>query len=211
MSGQPLKPGGTRRHGMSDTPEYAAWRAMRQRCLLPTHPAYPDYGGRGITVCERWASSFEAFYADMGPRPSPKHTLERTDNARNYEPGNCIWATWTAQLRNTRRNRIVSFRGRTMTLAEACELAGLNYDTVAFRLHKGWDEIRALNEPLWSPTKARSNRIFVDYLGKRLPLGEACRQAGLPYTVVRKRLKLVLSPETALSTPVGELKNLREF
>lgn len=84
------------------TPEYMAWGAMKQRCLNPNVPAYPDYGGRGITVCQEWIDSFEAFYAHVGPRPGPEYSLDRRDNEGNYEPGNVRWTTWDIQVRNRR-------------------------------------------------------------------------------------------------------------
>lgn len=93
-------------HGAARTgdefPEYWIWNAMRGRCGNPKNKGYPGYGGRGITVCERW-SKFENFIADMGRRPSPDLSLERKDNNGNYEPGNCIWADWFVQARNKRR------------------------------------------------------------------------------------------------------------
>lgn len=93
-----------KRHGLSHTPEYHAWNAARLRCFSPDDKSYKNYGQRGITMCERWRDSFEAFYIDMGPKPSPELTLERRDNGGNYEPGNCKWATYAEQLNNTRWN-----------------------------------------------------------------------------------------------------------
>src|SRR6266508_728705 len=88
-------------HGQSNSPEWRAWRNMRQRCKNRRHPKYRDYGGRGITVCDRWAS-FENFLADMGPKPSPAHSIDRIDVNGNYEPGNCRWATPKEQRLNQR-------------------------------------------------------------------------------------------------------------
>jgi hypothetical protein len=96
---------GETRWGGGRTPEYSVWDAMRQRCTNPNNPVYRHYGGRGITVCERWMHSFRDFLADMGRRPTTKHSIDRIDNDGNYEPGNCRWATQQEQCNNTRRNK----------------------------------------------------------------------------------------------------------
>ena len=93
-----------RRHGHSTqrSPEYLSWAAMKSRCLNSNRKEYPYYGGRGITVCDRWQESFENFLQDMGKRPSKTHSLDRIDNSGNYDPSNCRWATKSEQIANRR-------------------------------------------------------------------------------------------------------------
>jgi hypothetical protein len=93
----------SRTHGETHSVEYTTWTSMTQRCFNPRNRAYKDYGGRGITVCERWRTSFEAFLADMGRRPAPGLSLDRIDNNHGYEPWNCRWATKFEQNNNKRR------------------------------------------------------------------------------------------------------------
>jgi hypothetical protein len=89
--------------------EWAAWHQAKMRTTSPTHPAWKDYGGRGIKVCERWLNSYENFLADMGRRPSPQHSIDRINNDGDYEPGNCRWATKSEQVLNRRpRTRVLS-------------------------------------------------------------------------------------------------------
>jgi hypothetical protein len=107
---------------------------MRRRCYVETDTSYRIYGARGITVCGRWRDSFEAFISDMGPRPSAGHSLDRIDNDGNYEPGNCRWATRSQQMRNTRQNHLLTVQGKTMTLVEAAEVAGINQNAALNRI-----------------------------------------------------------------------------
>lgn len=109
-------------HGMSNQrlhSEYRIWNLMIQRCENPNIKCYIRYGGRGIKVCERWRSSFESFYEDVGPRPSPYHSLDRwPNNNGDYEPGNFRWATLKEQLRNFRGNTWLEYGGKKMILKD---------------------------------------------------------------------------------------------
>jgi len=125
---------------------YNAWRNMRQRCNRRTHPQFDRYGGRGITVCQRW-DSFEAFRDDMGPRPSGL-TLERVRNEKGYYPGNCIWATQGLQNRNTRRTHIIELNGKRQCLTDWAAEHGLHPMTVWSRMQLGLSFAEALAHPL---------------------------------------------------------------
>lgn len=127
------------------------WRAMLQRCRPGGHP---DYGGRGIRVCDHW-KSYEAFLQDVGKRPSPEHSLDRIDNEGNYEPGNVRWATIKEQNRNTRSNRMLEYEGRTMPLAAWAEEVGLTYAQLRNRLKYGWTLGQALG---FEPRNVRRGR-----------------------------------------------------
>ena len=125
---------------------YSAWAGMLQRCSNPKTIAYEHYGGRGITVCEKWRS-FEAFLADMG-EPPDGHSLDRIDNDGNYEPGNCRWATQKTQSNNKRVNRTLTLGTVTDTISGWAERIGLTHQTLQSRLRLGWSVERALTEPL---------------------------------------------------------------
>ena len=90
------------KHGGYNTPEYRSWYNMRTRCLNPKATRFENYGGRGIKVCKRW-SSFEKFLLDMGPKPTPRHTIDRIDNDGDYRPKNCKWATYAEQAKHKRK------------------------------------------------------------------------------------------------------------
>lgn len=119
---------------------------MIQRCRNAKHPSYRLYGGRGITVCEAWRH-FNQFLADMGQRPSSKHTLERVNSNGPYTPDNCRWATRLEQNRNTSRNRYVTFNGRTQTVMEWALELGINHYTLYKRVVR-WPIQRAMTMPV---------------------------------------------------------------
>lgn len=136
-------------HGMTDSPEWKSWKAMKDRCYGDGRSDYHNYRGRGITVCKRWRDSFIAFLSDMGSRPD-NTSLERIDNDGNYEPDNCCWATPEEQGRNRRTNRLLTLNGRTMCLKEWAEETGIAVTTLHQRLRKGWTVEKALATPVRS-------------------------------------------------------------
>lgn len=123
-------------HGMSNSSEYAVWKGMKARCDNANHDAYDRYGGRGISYCARWRK-FANFLSDMGARPAGS-TLERIDNSKGYEPGNCRWATPKEQANNRRNNHNLTVGGRTMTISQWSEETGVNRTTIQYRLDAGY-------------------------------------------------------------------------
>lgn len=118
------------------TPERQVWTQMRQRCLNPNNKDFAAYGGRGITVCKRWAT-FANFMVDMGERPSPKHQLDRENNSKGYSKANCRWVLRLTNARNKRSCVYVTLQGRRVPLSEAAQITGVNYFTLAKRKARG--------------------------------------------------------------------------
>lgn len=149
-----------RKHGDSDSPEHIVWQSMIRRCEAPTDTAFDDYGGRGIYVCRRWRESYAAFLADMGRRPTSKHSIDRIDVNKSYtcgncnhchgtgQPANCRWATDLIQARNTRRNHLIIHNGVSRTLSEWSELSGISQHSIRDRLRRGWSVEDALSKPV---------------------------------------------------------------
>jgi len=135
------------KHGMWGTSEYKTWDSMISRCRRPKSISFPNYGGRGIKVCDRW-SGFENFYADMGPKTSSKHTLDRIDNNGDYTPENCRGATRAERARNTRRNRIIEYQGKKYCFSDLAAKFGIHNDTLSIRLKLGWPLEKALKQPI---------------------------------------------------------------
>jgi hypothetical protein len=142
------------KHGGRHTLAYQSWISMKARCLNPRLPCYERYGGRGITICDRWLKGdgtltpFECFVADLGERKSFKYSLDRIDVDGNYEPSNCRWATASQQMRNTRRSRVRTYKGHRASLPEIVEkFANVGSATVDQRLFRGWPLEKALELP----------------------------------------------------------------
>lgn len=128
------------------TIEYSSWNAMRNRCLNPNVEEYPNYGGRGIKICERW-NDYRLFLEDMGRRPSTKHTLDRKNVDGDYTPSNCKWSTPTEQQRNRRGTMYVEYEGKKVSVSELGEKSLVGVDLFRSRIQQGWDIERALVTP----------------------------------------------------------------
>ena len=139
-----------RTHGQTATgrasKDYRSWQDMRARCNRKTSANYHNYGGRGITIDPRW-DTFEQFIADMGPKPTPDHTIDRIDVNKGYGPENCRWLLKSEQAKNLRKNIHVTYNGRTMIASDWAREVGLNPNTLVGRLHEGWSLERALTTP----------------------------------------------------------------
>lgn len=132
------------KHGMEKTDTYTVWAQMKARCLNPLHRSYPGYGGRGITVCQKWMD-FEGFLEDMGEKPLGKYSLDRIDNNGSYCKENCRWADAKTQANNRGTNHYFEINGIRRSLTEWAEAFGISPITVRSRLKLGWDISKALS------------------------------------------------------------------
>lgn len=137
---------------------YRSYSSMKNRCYYKANNRYPDYGGRGIMVCDRWlepnGQGFLNFLADMGPRPSPEHSVERKEVNGNYCPENCRWATLEEQAVNKNSNVNLTFCGKTQCIAEWSREVGIKANTISCRIKRGW----SVEKTLATPTKAKKAR-----------------------------------------------------
>ena len=159
---------------------------MIARCNNPSSASYHRYGGRGISVCERWmcAEGLRHFIGDMGARPSPKHTIDRIDNDGNYEPGNCKWATKAEQARNRSDTKNIEYDGITMCLKDWATKLSIPYNTLCFRIgNRGWSIERAFTEPASAQFRChsdlckRSLQWLVDNIGCQFSISESAIHA----------------------------------
>lgn len=135
------------KHGLKHTKEYEAWLHLRARCYNPNEKYYNNYGGRGITVCDRWNNSIDGFLnfmKDMGKKPGKEYSIDRIDNSGNYCPENCRWATFKTQNNNRRNNRYLTLNGETKTMQEWVNFLNIPRSTLKQRLHNGWSVEEAL-------------------------------------------------------------------
>jgi hypothetical protein len=147
--------------------EYNSWNALKGRCNNPNHPQYADYGGRGITVRKEWEESFDRFFKDMGPKPSPNHTIERKNNDKGYYKRNCKWADRFEQGRNRRNNFWVSFNGENLIVAEFSKKINASDRVVKYHL-KNKRTAEWIAERFSKKTKKQAPVKMIEYNGMLL-------------------------------------------
>ena len=180
----------------SRNPAYNVWQQIKARCLNPRNKNYPEYGARGITMYPEWVSSFPAFLGAVGPRPSPKHSIDRIDGTRGYVPGNVRWATASEQARNRPTFvRMLEHQGRRQTIVEWAQEIGIPPPTLYNRIRNGWPVARALTEP--SGTMRRDSHLLT-VGGRTQTLPAWAREKGLRIGTLRERLRRGWPPEKAL-------------
>ena len=180
-------------HGMYRTPEYKAWQGMKDRCFNPNHKRYSDWGGRGITVCDRWLN-FKNFLADMGVKPTPKHSIDRIDNDGDYCPDNCRWATKAEQGNNRRSNRFITINDVTLTIVQWEKKMGFNKNIIWQRLEDGWSEYDAV----MTPVQVR----LITIESETRTIAQWTKEMGFNKNVIWKRLEAGWSEYRAVMTPV---------
>ncbi len=185
---------GRLKHGRSESPEYCAWKAMKQRCYNSKHPEYRNWGGRGIRVCRSWLRSFEAFFADMGERPGPGYSLDRIDNDGDYRPGNCRWTTDGVQGNNRRDNIRLAYRGETHTLSEWSRRLGIPRNTLDKRVKTG----KSADVCLSDSTLKRPDLVTLTYQGETLTLSEWSERLGINRKTINTRYYRGLPPDQCL-------------
>lgn len=136
------------KHGMHRTSEYVIWSGMIERCHNKNNKRFKDYGARGISVCDEWRESFEAFHIDMGNRPSKRHSIDRIDFLKGYNKENCRWATMSEQNLNKSNNHLIPYNGEMLPYTQVARMIGMKPSTLSKRLRLGWDIERAISEPV---------------------------------------------------------------
>jgi hypothetical protein len=198
----------TKTHGQSAhnrTKEYKAWVSMKQRCTNPKTPEYQNYGGRGITVCQEWLDSFVAFFDHIGAAPEDVRTwsVDRINNEGNYEPGNVRWATMKTQGRNRRCNHVVNYKGKNVTLSEACEDLGMNPTVILGRILIG----HPFDEAIKMPNRKRGNKQWIEWEGERVSLAQLALRFNQHKDLVYMRMKRGWELKEALETPARPLRS----
>jgi hypothetical protein len=193
----------SRTHGATKTPEYHTWTTIKSRCHNEADKQYPNYGGRGIVMCEKWRNDFSAFLADMGQRPADKSSIERIDNSGDYSPENCRWADWVEQANNKRNNVILTIDGESMTVAQWAHKAGVNDYTIYSRLKLGWGHKEAVFGTQGRFHKPHPLARHVVYQGKNMIVSELAKLTGIS----RSSLTYQLNRGATADEAVARIRN----
>lgn len=167
-------------HRMTKSAEYKIWTDIKTRCFNKNRKDYGRYGGRGITMHAEWVRSFEAFYRDLGPRPSPEHSVDRyPNNDGNYEPGNVRWATRSEQARNKRNNCSLTINGTTKLIIEWAEESGTDFLVIWKRIKRGWSPERSVFEKIGSCARSSTGvrgvyKRYGKFVVSRFMEGKVC-------------------------------------
>ena len=147
--------------GWKPTPEQAKWKSMKSRCYSTSHTSYKYYGALGVTVCPEWLgeNGFNQFLADMGPKPSPLHSIDRIKTELGYSKNNCRWTTKDVQQRNTTVTNNLTINGRTMCAKDWAAEAGISYTTLLGRLKRHWTPEEAISRPVDGRFRWREDEI----------------------------------------------------
>lgn len=190
-------------HGRARSPEHTTWCAMKSRCYNQNEPGYVDYGGRGISVCDRWKDSFASFLSDMGLKPFPEASIGRIDNDGNYEPNNCRWETHGQQARNTRRTRRIAIGNDSKCFSDWAKEAGVTPSTFSNRVDANW----SADDLLLPPTEAKQ----LEYNGKKMTIPKWAALLGLHPSSLYERLAAGWTIEEALGTPPKPTEKILTF
>lgn len=187
--------------------EYRSYRSMLGRCYNPNLKEYPRYGGRGITVCDRWRESFQNFFDDMGHRPE-NTTLDRIDNSKSYYKENCRWAGIREQANNTRRNKYHEYKGERLTASQIARRTGFSEKVMNSRLNReNWSIEKATTQPVQkqSHSKVKITK-YHEYGGEMLTASQIAKKVGIPPHIMNRRLnERNWSVEKAANQPVRKV------
>ena len=193
------------------SPLYNSYRAMLARCYDPKSVKFPDYGGRGIVVCEEWQTfpPFEAWAMSNGWAPGL--SIDRIDVNGNYEPSNCRWADATTQSNNRRGNRYLTYEGKTKTLKQWADSIGISYSTLIHRVDSGWPIEMALETAVRPTARVSAQDRLYTYMGESKLLTQWAKEYGIRFSTLRQRIERQgWSIERALTTPIQKPNDKRE-
>ena len=196
---------------------HVSWNGMHHRCYNLKHTSYPDYGGRGIEVCDRWhdEEGFENFIKDVGLRSERALSIDRINVNGNYEPTNCRWSSIEQQANNRRDNHFIIVDGEKGTIAEMSRRYNMHVERIGNRLKRGWTPEEACKIPIG---QKRKNDVILTYNGVSKRLSYYAKEFGIEFSTLRHRLNVGWTVENALTTPTkniftafGEQANLSQF